>query len=225
MVPKVLKFSTRPFRRKKRDDIPLKGESFNSPLNTDWSVMDEQDAPDDRTSSSDSMETIDDNPGTGRTLDKYFYKPVGLRIERGLNKVFGPMFHKSSRTNQNPPETPVLALTTARYDYRDDSEYEVSISSSLETIDDNPGAGRTVDKYFYQPAGLSIERFLNRTLGTLLTDPVELGEQIMLWIEPSHQSGLFYSLQSDHSQIRAALERVCDTRTFSGLERLISIAR
>ena len=26
--------------------------------------------------------TVDDNPGTGRVLDKYFYQPAGRRIER-----------------------------------------------------------------------------------------------------------------------------------------------
>ena len=31
--------------------------------------------------------------------------------------------------------------------------------STNETMDDNPGAGLTIDKYFYQPVGRAIERF------------------------------------------------------------------
>ena len=33
------------------------------------------------------METIDDNPGVGRTLDKYFFQPLGRRVERFAMRI------------------------------------------------------------------------------------------------------------------------------------------
>lgn len=40
----------------------------------------------------------------------------------------------------------------------DDDASSVSSFSTTATTDDNPGAGWTVDKYFYQPAGRRIEK-------------------------------------------------------------------
>ena len=41
---------------------------------------------------------------------------------------------------------------------KDDSSSIISASTNA-TMDDNTGAGRTIDKHFYQPAGRAIERF------------------------------------------------------------------
>ena len=35
----------------------------------------------------DTMETMDDNPGTGRTVDKYFFQPIGRKIERFAMRI------------------------------------------------------------------------------------------------------------------------------------------
>ena len=35
----------------------------------------------------DTMETIDDNPGTGRTVDKYFFQPIGRKNERFAMRI------------------------------------------------------------------------------------------------------------------------------------------
>ena len=50
--------------------------------------------------------------------------------------------------------------------------------SSLATMDNNIGAGRTVDNYFYKPAGLWVEKKLNRVLGPYLLSPYALSHQL-----------------------------------------------
>lgn len=42
-------------------------------------------------SSDSTLATIDDNPGTGWTVDKYFYQPVGRRIEKILFRIAMPL--------------------------------------------------------------------------------------------------------------------------------------
>ena len=37
--------------------------------------------------STDSTCTVDDNPGTGRTVDKYVYQPLGRKLERMMFKI------------------------------------------------------------------------------------------------------------------------------------------
>lgn len=45
---------------------------------------------DDDTTSVWSLETVDNNPGAGRTLDNIFFRPLGLGLEKLLNRVLGP---------------------------------------------------------------------------------------------------------------------------------------
>ena len=45
-----------------------------------------------------------------------------------------------------------------RMDVDSDTESISSVSTNA-TMDDIPGTGRTIDKYFYQPVGRAIERF------------------------------------------------------------------
>ena len=48
-----------------------------------------------------SMATTDNNIGAGRTVDKYFLQPSGLRLENYVNRVWGPYLvplHKIGRT-------------------------------------------------------------------------------------------------------------------------------
>lgn len=38
------------------------------------------------------MATMDDNPGTGRTLDKFLYQKLGKKLELRIGRVFGNSF-------------------------------------------------------------------------------------------------------------------------------------
>lgn len=49
----------------------------------------------------------------------------------------------------------------------------------METVDDNPGPGRLIDKFLYQRLGKMLERRANRVLGPLLASPFEIGQQLI----------------------------------------------
>ena len=59
-----------------------------------------------------------------------------------------------------------------------DDESDSESEWSLATTDNNIGAGRTVDRYFYKPAGLWVEKKLNRVLGPYLLSPYVLSHQL-----------------------------------------------
>ena len=40
----------------------------------------------------DSMETINDNPGTGRIIDKYIYQKFGRMLEKKFQLLMSPLF-------------------------------------------------------------------------------------------------------------------------------------
>ena len=50
----------------------------------------------------------------------------------------------------------------------DDDARLIESFPTIATVDDNPGTGRTVDKYFFQPIGRKIERFAMRITITSL---------------------------------------------------------
>lgn len=56
-----------------------------------------------------------------------------------------------------------------RQDETEDDTSSTSSFSTTATMDDNPGAGLTVDKYFYQPAGRRIEKLVFRIAMPLLS--------------------------------------------------------
>lgn len=61
--------------------------------------------------------------------------------------------------------------------------------STLATIDDNPGTGRLIDKYVYQPIGQSIERiFLSLEL-RYFCHPENSAGQIVKFLQASDYSG------------------------------------
>lgn len=61
--------------------------------------------------------------------------------------------------------------------------------STLATIDDNPGTGRIIDKFFYQPIGQSIERlFLNLEL-RYFHPPEKSARRIQRFLEGSTNIG------------------------------------
>lgn len=85
--------------------------------------------------------TANDLPGAGRSVDTYFYQPIGRWVEK-LGK----------RTTSPSPG----------YDDIGDDVVSISSCSTTATEDNIPGTGRSIDMHFYQPAGRWIERFAMR---------------------------------------------------------------
>ena len=57
------------------------------------------------------------------------------------------------------PQTPVYII---ELESDNDDTKSIETFSTTATIDDNPGTGRVLDTYFYQPAGRRIERLALR---------------------------------------------------------------
>ena len=93
---------------------------------------------------------MDDNIGTGRTLDKYFFQPTGKFIERIFAKI-ALQLHM----------TPEGVLVTADMIPSSDNA-SLLTGSSTSTMTDNPGTGRVIDKYIYQVLGRMLERCAGR---------------------------------------------------------------
>ena len=96
----------------------------------------------------DSMETVSDNPGTGRIIDKYIYQRGGRYVEKMLGKTmskFGLAMQSETISDSNN-------------DGDDVSFSSVPSITSTATASNNPGPGRILDKYFFQRAGRWVER-------------------------------------------------------------------
>ena len=93
---------------------------------------------------------MDDNIGTGRTMDKYFFQPTGKFIERIFAKI-------ALRLHI----TPEGVLVTADMIPSSDNA-SLLTGSSTSTMTDNPGTGRVIDKYIYQVLGRMLERCAGR---------------------------------------------------------------
>ena len=87
-MPSIIKFIAKPFKRKPYVDSSY---YYNGLLfYTDISALQPRQEEDDDDCSMitiDTMETMDDNPGTGRTVDKYFFQPIGRKIERFAMRI------------------------------------------------------------------------------------------------------------------------------------------
>lgn len=87
-MPNIIKFIAKPFKRKPDVDSSY---YYNGLLfYTDISALQPRQEEDDDDCSMitiDTMETMDDNPGTGRTVDKYFFQPIGRKIERFAMRI------------------------------------------------------------------------------------------------------------------------------------------
>ena len=73
------------FKRKSTDEVSSSYAMFPGILGAQAYITGMDDDNDDDASSIESfstMATVDDNPGTGRVLDTYFFQPAGRRIER-----------------------------------------------------------------------------------------------------------------------------------------------
>ena len=55
-------------------------------------------------SSFSTMATMDDNPGTGRVIDKYAIQPLTKKLERFVGRAFGPHFVPGHRIGQRLQE-------------------------------------------------------------------------------------------------------------------------
>ena len=93
---------------------------------------------------------MDDNIGTGRTMDNYFFQPTGKLIERIFAKI-------ALRLHI----TPEGVLVTADM-FTSSDNASLSTGSSTSTMTDNPGTGRVIDKYIYQVLGRMLERCTGR---------------------------------------------------------------
>ena len=98
--------------------------------------------------------TIDDQPGAGRTLGKV-YQRLGRALENGLSKLMD-VFSKRITTQAQTAEQ-------ERYD-------EISIISN-ETVSNQPGPGRTLDNFIFQPLGRNLEKMLGDTADRLGLGP------------------------------------------------------
>ena len=93
---------------------------------------------------------MDDNIGTGRTLDKYFFQPTGRFIERIFARI-------ALRLHITPEGVLVPADMFPSSD-----NASLLTGSSTSTMTDNPGTGRVIDKYIYQVLGRMLERCAGR---------------------------------------------------------------
>ena len=82
------------------------------------------------------------------------------------------------RNNAFTDSSAVESFFPAGYQDCCDGESDAESEWSLATTDNNIGTGRTVDNYFYKPAGLWVEKKLNRVLGPYLLSPYVLSHQL-----------------------------------------------
>ena len=93
---------------------------------------------------------MDDNIGTGRTLDKYFFQPTGKFIER----IFAKIALRLHITREG------VVVTADMFTSSDNAL--LLTGSSTSTMTDNPGTGRVIDTYIYQVLGKVLERCAGR---------------------------------------------------------------
>ena len=86
------------FKRKSTDEASRFYAMFPGILGAQAYITGMDDDNDDDASSIESfstMATVDDNPGTGRVLDTYFFQPAGRRIERLAMRITIRHLHPS----------------------------------------------------------------------------------------------------------------------------------
>ena len=92
---------------------------------------------------------MDNNIGTGRTIDNFVYQPAGKFIER-LFAYIAFMLRGGSVHVPLPVPVP------------DNDGASTPTVSSTSTKTDNPGPGRIIDKYIYQTLGRMLEQCAGR---------------------------------------------------------------
>ena len=89
-MPRFVKFLAKPFKKKPEKDLSYYYGGYLISSDSSAVYPAPGDKNDDDVSSTISvltMETIDDNPGPGRTIDTYFCQPVGRKIERFAMRI------------------------------------------------------------------------------------------------------------------------------------------
>ena len=133
----------------------------NWPTGNDWVSRDDSDSE----SQYSETATIDDNIGAGRTLDTYFFQPLGNKLEEIMQRK-----RHDAAPAQSPNNPPHADDEVSEHNHQTASSH-----STMSTIDDNIGAGLTVDKYFYQPVGRRIEKLASRIRMSIFTvSPVQI---------------------------------------------------
>lgn len=84
------------------------------------------------------------------------------------------------------------ALNTPAYNEEEDDLSSISSFSTTTTAENIPGAGRTVDMFFYQPVGRWIERLAMRLAISSLNP-----DQIYCYIEARLSCTIFCDTQAD----------------------------
>ena len=159
---------------------------------------DAEDAPDTNTISSYStMATMDDNPGTGRFIDKHVYQPLGRKIERLFARILRPGHDALA---QHPPDVTVELESTSSF-------------STNATEDDIPGPGRTIDKYLYQRFGRKVENFAFRITFSSLS-PGQILQYFIQKTEPDvRRSSSLPDVSTNHGtvlQLDYIIHTICE---------------
>ena len=86
-MPNIVKFISKPYKKKPVSNLYYhNGFLFYTNISV-FKLGQEEDDDGCSMITVDAMETVDDNPGAGRTVDKYFFQPVGRKIERFAMRV------------------------------------------------------------------------------------------------------------------------------------------
>lgn len=103
-----------------------------------------------------------------------------------------------------------------------------SLVSSMETMDDNPGTGRVLDKFVLQPMGRKIENILGRLALRYFLPPETISSRIFtLWSDTEPGSILLVSWRSPLNLMNAMSDIASmesGVYVLSGLQRLMDQA-
>lgn len=162
---------------------------------------------------------------TLNTSFKYFKDMAPKAFKRFMNAI--------RRVNHDDLDSPVDVLASRSagsssdpYHRKDD---ETSSVWSLETTDNNPCAGRTLDNIFFRPLGLGLEKLLNRVLGPHLVSRFAVGRHLltkltdfqMPFVTLSQRSMREDELDDGIVLYTESLEYKFDATVYAGVRRLL----
>lgn len=110
----------------------------------------------------------------------------------------------------------------------DSNENDSSSISSLETIDNNPGTGRTLDTHVFQPLGKRLEYMLGRIRLHYL-GPENIADKILdFWgngTSPIEFLGLFVSSYDVEHAISGIAKKRSGKSVYAGCRKLITLTQ
>ena len=110
---------------------------------------------------------------------------------------------------------------STKTEYTEEYASPVSSFSTMATVSDNPGTGRVLDTYFYQPVGRKIERLLMR-----LTAGFPSPSQIQIFIEDRLESSTYLLYNDSLDNTLGRLDVLKDGSTIvNGLKSLVRQAQ